>query len=133
MNWHLRTNLIPSKPASLIFSIYFLGPLLINLISIYTDSSYLLLKHSKKITLLLSPNLIKGTGFVILNRNDDINNIADILGDTNKFAALGNVKNFDNIALQGLGIQSKLLKFHKEDLIPKSESQYIRPVGSQRP
>ena len=43
-----------------------------------------------------------------------------IFSDTNKFAAIGNVKIFDNTALPEQRIQKKLLEFYKNYLISKS-------------
>ena len=56
-----------------------------------------------------------------------------ILDDLSKFVKLGPASSNDNTAIIESKLQKRLLVLFKEDSIPKSLYQNIRPTGSQRP
>ena len=74
-----------------------------------------------------------GSGEVILNKNDFIDKMLVILDDTSKFEKLGPTSSNDNTANIKSKLQKRLLELFKEDTIPKSLYQNIRPTGSQTP
>ena len=75
----------------------------------------------------------KGSGVVILNKNEYNDKIMTILNDTNKFLDLGPATSNDNTAKIETQIQRRLLQLNKEKIISKTEYKAIRPTGSQRP
>ena len=56
---------------------------------------------------IIISKLDKGTGVVILNKQDYNNKIADILNNTTKFKLLGSVDDFDETTLEEQYIQSE--------------------------
>ena len=56
-----------------------------------------------------------------------------ILDDPSKFKKLGPTSSNDNTVNIESKLQKRLLELFKEDSIPKSLYQNIRPTGSQRP
>ena len=87
--------------------------------------------HSKENIVITKPD--KGSGVVILNKNDFIGKMQVILDDPSKFVKLGLASSNDNTANIESKLQKRLLELFKEDLIPKSLYQNIRPTGSLRP
>ena len=87
--------------------------------------------HSNENIVINKPD--KGSGVVILNKNDFIDKMLGILDDPSKFEKLGPTPSNDNTANIESKLQKRLLELFKEDLIPKSLYQNIRPTGSQRP
>jgi len=62
----------------------------------------------------------KGSGVVILNKNDYITKIESILHDETKFKTLGYSTNNDNTAKIEARIQRRLLQLNKDNLLPSS-------------
>ena len=87
--------------------------------------------HSNENIVITKPD--KGSGVVILNKNDFIDKMLGILDDPSKFKKLGPTSSNDNTANIKSKLQKRLLELFKEDSIPKSLYQNIRPTGSQRP
>jgi len=75
----------------------------------------------------------KGSGVVILNKNEYNDKMMTILNDTTKFLDLGPATSNDNIAKIETQIQQRLLQLNKEKLISKTEYKAIRPTGSRQP
>ena len=75
----------------------------------------------------------KGSGVVILNKNDYNRKMGMILNDTTKFLNLGPVDSNDNTAKIESRIQRRLLRLKKDNLISQNVYDAIRPTGSQRP
>ena len=75
----------------------------------------------------------KGSGVVIMNKTDYIFKMESILHDESKFKVLGPVHSNDNTAKLESRLQRRLLKLHKEDLLPPGVYEAIRPTGSLRP
>ena len=76
---------------------------------------------------------VKGSGFVIMNKNDYISKMDFILQDNSKFENLGPSSEFDDTAKIEAHIQGRLLQLKKEGLLPSKIYSMIRPIGSQRP
>ena len=87
--------------------------------------------HSNENIVITKPD--KGSGVVIPNKNDFIDKMLGILDDPSKFEKLGPTSSNDNTANIESKLQKCLLELFKEDSIPKSLYQNIRPTGSQRP
>ena len=87
--------------------------------------------RSNKSILITKPD--KGSGVVILNKDDYENKMKCILSDSRKFELLGPVSEFDKTAKNEAKLQRYLLKLVKADELPQSVYQVIRPTGSQRP
>ena len=75
----------------------------------------------------------KGSGVVIMNKTDYIFKMESILHDESKFKVLGPVHSSDNTAKLESRLQRRLLKLHKDDLLPPGVYEAIRPTGSLRP
>ena len=75
----------------------------------------------------------KGSGVVIMNKNDYISKMHFTLRDNSKFENLGLSSEFDNTAKIEAHIQKRLLQLKKEGLLPSKIYSRIRPTGSQRP
>ena len=75
----------------------------------------------------------KGSGVVILNKNDYNRKMGMILNDTTKFLNLGTVDSNDNTAKIESRIQRLLLRLKKDNRISQNVYDAIRPTGSQRP
>jgi len=75
----------------------------------------------------------KGSGVVILNKNEYNDKMMTVLNDTTKFLDLGPATSNDNTAKIEAQIQRRLLQLNKEKLISKILYKAIRPTGSQRP
>ena len=75
----------------------------------------------------------KESGVVIMNKTDYIFKMESILHDEFKFKALGPVHSNDNTAKLESQLQRRLLKLHKDDLLPPGVYEAIRPTGSLRP
>ena len=75
----------------------------------------------------------KGSGVVILSKNDYNRKMGMILNDTTKFLNLGPVDSNDNTAKIESRIQRRLLRLKKDNLISQNVYDAIRPTGSQRP
>ena len=75
----------------------------------------------------------KGSGDVILNKNDYNRKMGMILNDTTKFLNLGPVDSNDDTAKIESRIQRRLLQLKKDNLISQNVYDAIRPTGSQRP
>ena len=69
----------------------------------------------------------KGSGVVLLNKSDYVEEMNKILDDQSKFRRLGPVSSNDNTAI------IELLDLVKADHMPKWIYDAIRPTGSQRP
>ena len=87
--------------------------------------------HSNENIVINKPD--KGSGVVILNKNDFIDKMLGILDDPSKFEKLGPTSSNDNTANIESKLQKRLLELFKKDSIPKSLYQNIRPTGSSRP
>ena len=87
--------------------------------------------HSNENIVITKPD--KGSGVVIPNKNDFIDKMQVILDDPSKFVKLGPASSNDKIANIESKLLKRLLELFKEDSIPKSLYQNIRPTGSQRP
>ena len=70
----------------------------------------------------------KGSGVVIMNKNDFIDKMLVILDDPSKFEKLEPTSSNDNTANIELKLHKRLLELFKEDSIPKSLYQNIRPT-----
>ena len=81
--------------------------------------------------IITKPN--KGSGIVILNKNEYNDKMMTILNDANKFLDFGPVTSNDNTAKIETQIQRRLLQLNKEELISNTEYKAIRPTGSQQP
>ena len=88
-------------------------------------------QHSNENIVITKPD--KGSGVVILNKNDFIDKMLRILDDPSKFENLGSTSSNDNTANIESKLQKRLLELFKEDSIPESLYQNIRTTGSQRP
>ena len=85
-----------------------------------------------------NPDLIiskadKGSGIVILDRDDYNSKMIDILSDSSKFVKLGPASTFDFTAKIESAFQNRLRKWFKEGILSKEIYDTIRPKGSQRP
>ena len=81
--------------------------------------------------IITEPN--KGSGVVLLNKNDHVDEMNKILDDQSKFRRLVPVSSNDNTASIESLLQKWLLDLVKADLMPKWIYDAIRPTGSQRP
>ena len=75
----------------------------------------------------------KGSGVVVLQKANYIRKMELILQDNTKFKFIGPVKHHDNTAKLESKIQRRLLQLKKDELLPPSIYESIRPSGSQRP
>ena len=75
----------------------------------------------------------KGSGVVILNKDDYIEKMNNILRDETKFEYVGPVSTCDNTAGIESRLQKRLLELFKTKLLPEHVYRTIRPTGSQRP
>ncbi|MEC8569013.1 MAG: reverse transcriptase domain-containing protein, partial [Pseudomonadota bacterium] len=75
----------------------------------------------------------KGSGVVVLDRNDYTSKMNDILCDGSKFKSLGPVNEFDFTAKVEKAFQRRMLRLLKDKSITLSTYNEIRPTGSQRP
>ena len=75
----------------------------------------------------------KGSGVIILNKNDFIDKMLGILDDPSKFEKLGPTSSNNNTANIKSKLQKRLLELFKVDSIPKSLYQNICPTRSQGP
>ena len=75
----------------------------------------------------------KGSGVVLLNKSDYVDNMNEILDDQSKFKRPGPVFSNDNTASIESRLQKRLLDLVKADPMPKWIYDVIRPTGSQRP
>ena len=87
--------------------------------------------YSNENIVIIKPD--KGSGVVILNKNDFIDEMQVILEDPSKFVKLAPASSNDNTANIKSKLQKRLLELFKEDSIPKILYQNIRPTGSQKP
>jgi len=72
----------------------------------------------------------KGSGVVILNKNEYNDKMMTILNGTTKFLDLGPATSNVNTTKIETQIQRRLLQLNKEKLISKTEYKEIRPTGS---
>ena len=75
----------------------------------------------------------KGSGAVLLDKDDYNLKMEKILSDTTKFTKIGPCSINDNTAKIESRIQRRLLELYKDDILPRSLYDFIRPTGSQRP
>ena len=75
----------------------------------------------------------KGSGVVILNKNDYIKNMDNILVDETKFERIGPTSTCDNTTGIESRLQKRLLRLLKFKLLSEHTYQEILPTGSQRP
>jgi len=75
----------------------------------------------------------KGSGEVILNKNDYVSKTESILHDETKFETLGSSTNNNNTKKLESGIQHRLLQLNKDNLHPSRVYKMIRPTGFLRP
>ena len=87
--------------------------------------------RSNRDILITKPD--KGSGVVILNKSDYIDKMNNILSDDSKFERLGPVSDFDKTAYNETKLQRYLLNLVKNDDLPRTVYDVIRPTGSQRP
>ena len=85
-----------------------------------------------------NPNIVitkpdKGSGIVVLDRNDYISKMMLVLSDTSKFKSLGPASEFDFTAKIEGAFQRRLRRLLKDKSIPLTVYNEIRPTGSQRP
>ena len=88
------------------------------------------LKNNKKIV-ITRPD--KGSGVVLLNKEDYVDKIKSILKDHSKFEHIGDADLNDRILQQERALQAFLLRACKNKYLPESVYDRIRPVGSTRP
>ena len=74
----------------------------------------------------------KGSGVILLNKSDYVDNMNKILDDLSKFKRLGPVSSNDNTASIESRLQKRLLDLVKANLMPKWIYDAIRQTGSQR-
>ena len=75
----------------------------------------------------------KGSGVVLMDKDDFISKMSAILNDSSKFRQLGPVATHDKIATNEHHLQDRLLELVKEKQLPKNVQEAIRPCGSTRP
>ena len=75
----------------------------------------------------------KGSGTVVMNREDYLGRMEVILQDESKFEQLGSVNTNDRTPQQERAFQAFLLRLKKATKITEDIYQRIRPVGSTRP
>ena len=75
----------------------------------------------------------KGNSVCILDRNVYYDKMKNVLNDQSKFLKLGPVNKYDKTALHEKKFCEVILKFTKNNMLPKDIAKSIRPVGSQRP
>ena len=75
----------------------------------------------------------KGSGVVLLNKQDYIDKMNVIVDDTTKFQLLGPASNFDRTKNIETNLQSKLRSLKNAKHISAKVYEQVRPVGSQRP
>ena len=75
----------------------------------------------------------KGSGVVLMDKDDYISKMSAILNDSSKFRQLGPVATNDKIATNEHHLQDRLLELVKEKQLPKNVQEAIRPCGSTRP
>ncbi|CAH8616866.1 unnamed protein product [Schistosoma rodhaini] len=103
----------------------------------YNYRSILTKKHKEAISELINDeNLIitkpdKGTGTVLLNRNDYIDKMNNILNDHRKFQKLNNQKDVDNKIENEL--TRSLKKLRDQQIIPPDIYESIKPIGTHLP
>ena len=83
--------------------------------------------RSNKQTLITKPD--KGSGVVILNKNDYINKMDDILEDKTKIK-IGDVNQHDNTAKNEQKLQKRLLELVNKKVLARGVYDRIRPTGS---
>ena len=88
------------------------------------------LKNNKKIV-ITRPD--KGDGVVLLNKEDYVEKMKAILGDTSKFEHIGDADTKDRTLQQERALQAFLLRACKNKHLPESVYDRIRPSGSTRP
>ena len=75
----------------------------------------------------------KGSGVVLLNKNDYVDKMNEILDDQSEFKRLGPVSSNDNTASIESRLEKRLVDLVKTDLMPKWIYDAIRATGSQKP
>ena len=87
------------------------------------------LKNNKKIV-ITRPD--KGSGVVLLNKEDYVDKMKSILKDSSKFEHIGDADLNDRTLQQERALQAFLLRACKNKHLPESVYDRIRPVGSTR-
>ena len=88
------------------------------------------LRRNEKI-LITRPD--KGSGVVILNKNDYITKMGNILNDASKFECLGPAATADRTSTIETKLQNRLRELLNSEQLPKQVYDEVRPTGSQRP
>ena len=88
------------------------------------------LRRNEKI-LITRPD--KGSGVVILNKNDYVTKMENILNDASKFECLGPAATADRTSTIETKLQNRLRELLNSEQLPKQVYDEVRPTGSQRP
>ena len=88
------------------------------------------LRRNKKI-FITRPD--KGSGVVILNKNDCVTIMENILNDASKFECLGPAATADRTFTIETKLQNRLRELLNSEQLPKQVYDEVRPTGSQRP
>ena len=88
------------------------------------------LRRNEKI-LITRPD--KGSGVVILNKNDYVTKMGNILNDASKFECLGPAATADRTSTIETKLQNRLRELLNSEQLPKQVYDEVRPTGLQRP
>ena len=94
---------------------------------------YINLQALKKLEHVIITKPDKGTGVVLMDRDDYIRKMSVILDDKSKFLALGPVTTHDNTEKTERKLIARLRQLVKEKKLPSEVQAAIRPTGSMRP
>ena len=97
------------------------------------NECYQAIKSLRRNEKILITRFDKGSGVVILNKNDYVTKMGNILNGASKFECLSPAATADRTATIDTKLQNRLRELLHSEQLPKQVYDEARPTGSQRP